>query len=96
MGPAGASTRAGREGAKIVEKRGLLPAGRFNAAKKPGKIIGEGPDHPRRTFEAPESWPSFSCGAMIIAAGGSETHYVRVTASRTVRRMIQIETCSTE
>lgn len=43
MDPAGASTRAGREGAKIVKKRGLLPADRDNVVKNQEKSIGETP-----------------------------------------------------
>jgi len=45
-GPSGASTRAGREGAKIVKNRRLSPARAFGAAKSCGNSRdGAVPDH---------------------------------------------------
>jgi hypothetical protein len=58
--PSGASTRAGREGAKIVKNGRLLPASAFGAAKPRGNGHGN---------------TQGSCGSLIPAAFDAKTRF---------------------
>jgi len=101
-GPSGASTRAGRNGLKIVKKAGLVVDGLLQRGQTAGKL-------PKISQRQRGSRPSVAdirsariissrgfAASWVIAAGGGETHYARVMGAAGGAVPGSIKTCSTE
>ena len=82
--PSGASTRAGREGAKIVKNRRLLLAGACNEARPRGNGLGNAraPRGSRLSRAARDAESYRFAAAWAVAAGRSEIQYGLMTAWR--------------